>query len=338
MHRPVAYLLLALVLTTTAALAQAPDARVLYYSGNVRILTSGPPREVAIGMGLMAGDILQVGRGGSLQLSVNGKLFKYTQAGRIDMNFLLVSGAKESNPAVLKAMQMLGRSSLAAGRVKPQSAAGGTLGFAGRLLNLSAQEATIASYASIETEAREPSSVILLEPRSTAVTRGPVRFRWLSTSTDTLFQLLVHDRFGNEVFRAETGDTTVVWEGASQALFPESEYTWTLSGVHDPAVSASASFHKLNDIKGTIAEGGESQIRLELGSDNPALPLVLGAHFANNGCFGEAARWFTTAAEKNPHFYDDFMLLARAQYRGMMGMPEGEVREIYDNRGVLTSR
>src|SRR5688572_26439168 len=115
-----------------------------------------------------------------------------------------------------------------------------------------------------------------------------------------------------------------------------SEYSWTITRTDDSTRVITSTFHRLDDLRGMRTEGGESRIRMALGSENPALPVLLGAHFALQGCHSEASRQFTTAALRTPEHFDRFLRLAREQYAAM-GLTSTEL-EYVQTLGAMTMK
>lgn len=315
-------------LMTVAAFAGDPEITVLFYKGEVALETESGSQSLRIGQELSPNDNIRVGRGGSIQISINGKVVSFASrrtAHRIAD--ILGTVGDQTNPGVARAIE--------------------TLASATRLIEIDEHDASIPLLASldggavnaIESESSEPRPVkvvnaarlrnmrpVILEPRSTSVTRGPLRFSWLGASNVDTYLVRVRDRYNEEVLRYQTTDTTFVWEGAT--LFAESEYTWELSSVKDTLATVKADFRRLNDLAGMGVEGGESQIRLELGSKNPALPVLLGAHFASRGCYADAARYYLEGARLNPEHSALLLTLALDQYRGNMNVSDGDLKAI----------
>jgi hypothetical protein len=169
--------------------------------------------------------------------------------------------------------------------------------------------------------------MVILEPRSTAVLSGPVRLRWLRSPTSGGYIVSVKNYLGDEIFSRQTNDTEIVWSDAK--LPPEEIFTWTLTDTRNPLHNTGAYFHRLDDSTDAAVRVGESAIRKELGDDNPALPLVLGEYYSDNGCHGAAARYFTSGAAKSTQHYEEFMDRACDQYQFEMNMPADELRLVY---------
>lgn len=311
---------------TLAALAGDPVPQVLFYNGQVTLKTDAGEQAIRIGQELSPEDQVIVAKGSSLQISLNGKVVTLgARRGPQRVGDAIASVGEQSNPGVARAIE--------------------TLAGATRIFHILNDEAAIPLMASLDGGTGTPiadeadgvlalpktvhmarlrnSQPVILEPRMTAVTRGPLRFSWLGTSNIDTYLVRVFDRYNEEVFRYQTTDTTFVWEGAT--LFAESEYTWELSSASDTVRTIKASFRRLNDLAGMAVEGGESQIRLELGNNNPALPVILAAHFASRGCNADAARYYLEGARRNPEHASLLIALAVEQYRSSMGVSDSEL-------------
>jgi hypothetical protein len=313
-------------LLTLSASAGDPDIQVLFFNGEVALKTDGGEQSIRIGQELSADDQLLVGKGASIQVSVNGKVVVFGPRRTPQrVGDLIATVGDQSNPGVARSIETLA----AATRLIEINAeeesfpllasldGGGTTAVAQE------SEGTIALPTKIRVARLRNTQPVILEPRATAVTRGPLRFSWLGTSTIDTYLLRVRNRYDEEVFRTTTTDTAFIWEGAT--LFAESEYTWELSSVDDTLTPVKAGFRRLNDLAGMGVEGGESQIRLELGNNNPALPVILAAHFASRGCYADAARQYLEGARRNPQHAAMLVALAVDQYRNNMGVTESEL-------------
>jgi hypothetical protein len=320
----------ALFLTVTvAALADGPVIQVLFYNGPVTLKTDAGEQSIRIGQELSAEDQVLVAKGGSIQISINGKVVAF--------------GARRTPQRVGDALAKVGDQSNA-GVARSLE----TLASAAQMFQIQNDDESIPLLASLDGGTVMPVSEnsdgvltlpktvrmarlrnaqpVILEPRATSVTRGPLRFSWLGAANVDTYLVRVLDRYNEEVFRYQTSDTTFVWEGAN--LFAESDYTWELSSIHDTLTPLKANFRRLNDLAGMAVEGGESQIRLELGNNNPALPVLLAAHFAGRGCYADAARYYLEGARRNPEHAPMLIALAVDQYRSSMGVSDSELGAI----------
>lgn len=301
-------------IAAAAGAPRAPEVRVVYFSGDVSLVDTAGPLAISFGRSIDSIHTVVVARGGSVQLAVDGRLVEITRPGKIRRAEIIRRAKGEPNEELMAALRAIdvhadAVSSSAVGPAKMEAALVAALAPSSRAVGASAT-----------------GEIVPLEPRSTGVTRGPLRFRWLRSADSATYRVVVRDRFDVEVLRTETTDTTFVWESA--VLFAGSEYTWTIADVRDTSDVATATFHRLDDLRGMRLEGGESRIRLALGSENPALPLMLGAHFALHGCYGDAVRQFTTAALRTPEHFDRFLRLARTLYATNIGLTATELEHV----------
>lgn len=325
-----ASILLLFVALSATALAGDPVIQVLFYNGQVTLKNDGAEQSIRIGQELSIEDQILVGKGSSIQISINGKVATLG-ARRTPQRVgdALEKIGEQSNPGVARAIENLASATRLL-QIHHQEESIPLLasldGGAGAPIDEEAEEGILTLPKTVRMARLRNSQAVILEPRATAVTRGPLRFSWLAAANVDTYLVRVRDRYNEEIFRYQTADTTFVWEGAT--LFAESEYTWELSSVDDTLTPVKASFRRLNDLAGMGVEGGESQIRLELGNNNPALPVILAAHFASRGCHADAARYYLDGARRNPEHAQMLIALAVDQYRSNMGVPESEIDAI----------
>lgn len=297
------------------------EVRVIYFSGDVALRDTAGVVPIAFGVVVDSLHTVSVARGASLQLAVDGRVVTLERSGRYTRADIVRRASGEKNEELMAALRALAlKADITASAVSSPA----------RL-----QAAFVAAIAPTSRGARTSSTGMLvpLEPRATAVTRGPLHFRWLNDGSGATYRIVVRDRFGAEMLRHETKDTSAVWESA--VLFAGPEYTWSLARVEDSSDVVTSTFHRLDDLQGMRLEGGESRIRLALGSENPALPLALGAHFALFSCNGDATRQFTTAALRTPEHFDRLMRLARELYATSIGLSASELEHV-QTLGAIT--
>lgn len=336
---------LLLVLGTTALTAQTPTVRVLFYTGSVALNGGAKP---TIGQQVSGHDAFTLGAGATLQLSVNGKVIKFAQAARVVVADVIKRAGKGENAAVANTMRTLAAAS-SADKGQRTSQAGATRVEGGESeAAIKAREAAEAeARARAEAELRQRTGIenpidlagdlgtmanhnerlVILEPRSTAVPPGPVRFRWLRSASASRYVVSVKDHTGREIYRTETDDTTAAWDGT--VLEPEAIYEWTLTNARDESMSGKASFNRLSTAEAADVRNGVEAIRSALGADNPALGLMLGAFYGEHGCGGAAARCYTEAALATPEHYREFMQHAAAIYREPVGLDDEELRAVF---------
>ena len=328
--------------------AQETTVRVLFFTGNVTVKTSRGSQKAAIGQQLAPRDEVSIAKGGTLQLSINGKVIKYTQPAKVKVSEAIKRAGKGENVAVANTVRTLAAAS-GASREKRSSQAGATRATdssrltakekkrlkeeAKKAANDELRERTgiddpLGRAEEIATMITGKEDMIILEPRATAVSSAPLRFRWLRSPTAGSYIVSVKNYLGEEVYHMETPDTAVTWDAPK--LAPEAIYTWTLTDSRNNLHKTGALFHRLGDsLDATVLNGAEA-IRRELGADNPALPIILAAFYADNGCYGEAARFYTEAALASSQHYDDLMGRACEQYQYQMYMQEGEMKAIWE--------
>lgn len=307
--------------TASQKIVRPAEIRLIYYSGDVTVTDTAGVLPVAFGMLLDSTQNVVVGRGGSAQLAVDGRVVVLERTGRFGRTEIMRRVTGDRNEELMAALRALeAHSDFTSSTVVSPA-------------RLQAAVAAAIAPSARSQAASSTGMLVALEPRSTAVTRGPIRFRWLNDGSGATYRIVVRDRFDQEVLRHETADTSFVWESA--VLFAGSEYSWHLARIGDTASAVTSRFHRLDDLRGMRLEGGESRIRLALGSENPALPILLGAHFAVHGCYADAARQFTTAALKTPEHFDRILRLARDQYERNIGLSATEL-EYVQTLGAIT--
>lgn len=321
------------------AIGQNSTVRVVFFTGQVS--TKG--RSVSIGQELGRNDVVTVGSGATLQISVNGKVLRYNKATSVRVADAIRQAGSGENTAVANTVRTLAAAS-GAGSGGRASQAGATrlggdrqetterartsLDAAHQLANdeLSRRLGIDNALFKFESEVRNlygEDDMLILEPRSSATRLGAIRFRWLRSPTAGGYVVTVRDHVGDKVFETTTNDTTAVWE--SPALTPGVLYSWKLSDQRNSLHSVQAYFWQLDpDVDRTVTTGMAS-IRKELGDDNPAVPMVMGAYLQDNGLFGEAAREYVTGAEATPERYKDFMDRALDIYAYDIGMSVHEL-------------
>lgn len=334
-----------LVLGTTALTAQTPTVRVLFYTGSVSLNGAAKP---TIGQQVRGHDAFTLGPGATLQLSVDGKVIKFAQAAKVLVADVIKRAGKGENAAVANTMRTLAAASSAdKGQRTSQAGAtrveGGESEKAIRAREAAEAEARARADAAIRqrtgienpidlagnlgTLGNRNERLVILEPRSTAVPPGPIRFRWLRAANASRYVISVKDHTGQEIYRTETEDTTAAWDGTS--LAPEAIYEWTLTNARNEAMTGKTSFNRLPSADAAEVREGAEAIRKALGADNPALGLVLGAFYGEHGCGGTAARYYTEAALATPEHYREFMEHAVAIYREPIGLDDEELRAVF---------
>jgi hypothetical protein len=347
-HRTPLLLVLALVMiaTGTSTALATPVVRILFFTGNVSVKSGGTTNKARIGQMLEAKDEVTLTGNATLQLSVDGKVVKYTKPAKVKVADAIKRAGSGENLVVANTVRTLAGAS-GADRNDRTSVAGATraddssqiltqvrdkaVDEAGRTVEDEITRRTgIENPGQVLTDARNTLAgqpLLVLEPRSTAVPGGPITFRWLRNPDVTSLKVTVKDYMGEEVFSQTTTDTFVVWQNPT--LLPEAIYSWSLDDPGNVLRTASASFHQLSaDATGEL-QRGEADIKKELGKDNPALPLILGAYYSDHGCYGAAARAYTSGAMQTREHRDEFMERAVEEYRYNMFMTPEEVQRIY---------
>ena len=340
------YLGLFMCITFAASAAgYAQTVRVLYYTGDVKVVRGGSTTKARLGEQLKQKDKVKIGSSSSLQLSIDGKVLKYSKAMTLKVSDAISRAGKGENSVVANTARTLAGAS-GAGRNARTSVAGAT--------RASGEEKTGLAYIdSLEMEAVNTGSMrlnnelesmtgvgdpigvlrkaademksealIILQPRSTAVSPGPVRFRWKKAAGVKTYVVTVKNYLGDEVFRSETSDTTLLWN--EPGLEPEAIYTWRLNEKSSPSNAYGASFHRLSRSDSAILMQGIAGIIQELGPENPAVPLILGTFYSDIGCYGEAAETFTDGALASEDHAGTFWEMACEQYLFNMFVPVEE--------------
>lgn len=350
MHRHLLQFIIITLLAAASAAAQSTTVRILFYTGTVTVKAGKSSGQATLGQQLGAKDEITIGRGGTLQLSVNGKVIKYNQAGKVKVSDAIKRAGSGENAAVANTVRTLAAAS-GADREKRTSQAGATrINDSSKIVAEQKKRIQDDITTAANEELRDRTGIddplgkageasrlilgendmIILEPRSSAISSGPVRFRWLRSPTAGGYVVSVKNYLGEEVFHRESSDTSLLWE--SPSLAPDVVYTWSLMDARNNLHRTGTTFHRLADSADAAVRAGAEDIRRELGADNPAIPLVLGAYYADAGCHGEAARLFTEAAATSTQHYNEFMNRACEQYRYGMFMPEEEIIAVYRGR------
>ncbi|HVZ37994.1 MAG TPA: hypothetical protein VHI13_01860 [Candidatus Kapabacteria bacterium] len=341
------YTLTLLFALAVPAAAQNSTVRVLFYTGVVNVNGSSKP---SIGQQLGPKDELTVASGATLQLSVNGKVIKYSQPMTVRVADAVKRAGKGENAAVATTVRTLAAAS--SSNHDHTSQAGATRVEGGsEALDKAENSAKEDAREEADSRIREHTGLnggletaerlgsvfgnrnellVILEPRSTAISNGAVRFRWLRTAGVERYVVSVKDYVGNELFHTETSDTTATWDGKD--LIPEAIYSWSLSNAGDEQSRVEASFNRLSVAESAELSKASTSVQHELGDDNPALPLVLGALYADHGCHGEATRFYTSGAIATHEQSDEFMQRALEEYSGAIKLRDEEMKALYGQR------
>lgn len=314
--------------------AQSTTVRVVFYTGTVTVKA----RSIAIGQELSRSDVVAIGANATLQLSVNGKVLRYNKQTSLRIADAIRQAGNGENTAVANTVRTLaaasgaeaGRRTSQAGatrfdgdRAEATAAARVSLNDMRNLANqeLSKRLGIDNALFRFEEEVKSlygEDDMLILEPRACASTIGPILFRWLRSPTAGGYVVTVRDHLGDKVYEATTNDTSVVWNAPT--LVPGVLYSWKLSDQRNSLHSVQAHFWQLDQSSNAAVTAGLAAIRLELGNDNPALPLVTGAFLQDNACYGEASRAYVTGAEETPERYKDFVDRALDVYAYDLGM------------------
>lgn len=333
----------------TATASQAQTVRVLYYSGDVTVNRGTSSAKARLGEQLKKDDKVKIGASSSLQLSIDGKVLKYTKAMTLKISDAIARAGKGENSVVANSARTLAGAS-GAGRNARTSVAGATrasekdktgLAYIDSLEMEAVNTGSMRLNSKVESmtgisdpigmlrkasEEMQSEALIILQPRSTAVSPGPIRFRWRRTPTIDACIVSVKNHLDQEIFRQETSDTTLLWN--NPAVEPEAVYTWQLIEKANPSNAYSASFHRLSSTDSTILMSGLVSVMEELGTDNPALPLIMGTFYSDLGCYGEAAETFTQGALASEEHAGTYWELVCEQYLFNMFVPVEEAIKI----------
>lgn len=339
----------ALLMLLGLATAGAQTVRVLYYSGDVKVTSGGATGDARLGQHLKKEDRVKIGSGGSIQLSVDGKVLKYASPMTLKISDAIARAGTGENSVVANSARTLAGAS-GAGRSSRTSVAGATRAsekgkegyvYMDSLQTEAVNTGTMRLNSEVESitgigdaaglirkvaDGMKREALILLQPRSTAVSSGPVRFRWRKAPGVSTYVVSVRNYLGDEIFRSETADTTLVWN--DPVLDPEAIYSWSLTDGNSPSNNYGASFYRLPETENSILQDGIAGVRAELGEDNPALPLILGTFYSDNGCYGQAAEMFTQGALAGDEHRDIYWEMACEQYLYNMFIPVEEAFRI----------
>lgn len=341
--------LCACVFLLGVTVSRGQTVRILYYSGDVSVTSGGKTGDARLGQQLKKEDKVKIGSASSLQLSVNGKVLKYEKAMTLKISDAIARAGTGENSVVANSARTLAGAS-GAGRNARTSVAGATRAsgkgkegyvYLDSLQTDAVNTSTVRLNSEVETmtgigdasgiirkvaDGMKREAIIILQPRSTAVSSGPVRFRWKKAPGVTTYALTVRNYLGDEIFTSETADTTILWN--DPVLDPEAIYSWTLIDKENPKNNYGASFYRLSEMENSILQEGLNGVRAELGGDNPALPLILGTFYADNSCYGQAAELFTQGALAGDDHKETYWEMACEQYLYNMFIPVEEAFKI----------
>ena len=333
-----------LLLLVAALPAIADDAvRILFFTGDVTVKSGGSTTAPRIGQAVGKKDVIILKGNATLQLSVNGKVLKYNKPTQLKVADAIKRAGKGENEAVANSLRTLAAAS-GAGRESRTSEAGATRAIdSSQLIAAAERQALEAAQNEANSEVGRQLGVddpfgkaaglmdylrgdklIVLEPRSTAISSGPITFRWLRTPGVSRYSVTVRNYLGDELFKTTVSDTQAVWP--APMLQPEAVYTWTLQNEDNILNRSTSSFFQLSQQKQSELTSSEQALLKELGeSDDPATMMMLGALYADVGCYGQAARYFTLSAIKTPEHRQELLGMAREQYLYNIVMPEEDV-------------
>ncbi len=343
-------LLAALFVVGSSAPAAAQTVRVVFFSGSVTVKTGTRSAAPKLGQQLKSTDQVVVGSGGTVQLSVNGKVLRYAKPATVKVSDAIARAGTGENSVVANSVRTLAGAS-GAGRASRSSVAGATrageegkqtgyfdsvrtdaantgmMRVNGELSEMTGiSDALGALESAAERMKREP--VVILQPRSTAVTHDPILFRWKGSADITGYVITVQNYLGEEIYRTETTDTFHVWP-AGAGLEREAIYTWKVADRDRPGTRWGANFHLISEEEQKEIEEGRQAIITELeGEDNPALPILLGSFYSEHDLFGQAAELFTRGALTQPEHAGTYWEMACDQYVYNVYMPLEEAWKI----------
>src|SRR5688500_15535859 len=152
--------------TATPEAAKPAEVRVIYFSGDVTLLDTSGVRPISFGMLVDSMQAITVSRGGKVQLAVDGRVVDITRAGTVKRSEIIRRAKGDKNEELMAALRII--------------AAQGDFVASNAVSAARVQAAVVAAMAPSARVASASSTGIIvpLEPRSTAVTRGPLRFRW----------------------------------------------------------------------------------------------------------------------------------------------------------------
>ena len=342
-------LLLLTALSSTELAAQT--VRVAFFSGSVTVKSGTKSTKARLGQQVKKNDKVVVGRGATLQLSVNGKVLRYTKPATLKVSDVIKRAGSGENSVVANSVRTLAGAS-GAGRSSRTSMAGAT--------RVEGEGAETGYFDSIRTDAVNTStmringelseatgiddalglltravdemkreSIVILQPRSTGVTHDPLLFRWVGSADITTYVVTVMDHLGNEIYRAETKDTAHLWNEAAATLSREAIYTWRVADKDRPGNRWGATFHLISDENNKKMVEGKAALLEELGgTENPAHVMLLGSFYSDNDLYGQAAELFTTGAITQPEHAGTYRELACDQYLYNIFMPLEEAYRV----------
>ncbi len=342
-------LLLALFLLTPQQ-AEAQTVRVAFFSGTVNVKSGSTTSKARLGQQLKKNDRVIVGRGATLQLSVNGKVLRYTKKVTLKVSDVIKRAGNGENSVVANSVRTLAGAS-GAGRSSRTSMAGatrageegsqtgyfdsvrtdavntGTMRINGELSDITGIDDALGQL-SKASDRMKREAVVILQPRATAVTHDPLLFRWKGSSDISTYIVTVHSHTGEELYRVETTDTAHTWAGSS-SLEREAIYTWRVADRDRPSNKWGATFHLLSESENREVVEGRAAIVEELGGEeNPALVMLLGSFYSDNHLYGQAAELFTHGSVTQAEHAGTYQELACDQYLYNMYMPLEEVYKV----------
>lgn len=327
----------------------AQTVRVAFFSGSVTVKSGSTTAKARLGQQVKGDQKIVVGQGATLQLSVNGKVLRYTTPATLSVPDVVKRAGSGENSVVANSVRTLAGAS-GAGRSSRTSMAGatraegevetgyfdslqtdavntGTMRINGELSDATGIEDALGLLTKTADRMKR-ESIVILQPRSTGITQDPILFRWVGSADITTYVVSLQDDKGDEVYRAETKDTAHIWDGAA-TLAKETIYTWRVADKDHPGNRWGATFHILSNAENTRVVEGRTALMTELGgAENPAHVLLLGSYYSDNDLYGQAAELFTTGALTQSEHAGTYRELACDQYLYNIFMPLEEAYRV----------
>ncbi len=327
----------------------AQTVRIAFFSGSVSVKSGTKSVKARLGQQVKSDQKIVVGKGATLQLSVNGKVLRYAKPETLSVADVVKRAGSGENSVVANSVRTLAGAS-GAGRSSRSSMAGatraegetetsyfdsvqtdavntGTMRINGELSDATGLDDALGVLTKAADRVKR-ESIVILQPRSTGITHDPILFRWIGSADITTYVVTIQDDKGDEVYRAETTDTAHIWDGAA-GLAKEAIYTWRVADKDHPGNRWGATFHLLSETENRSVVEGRTALMTELGGEeNPAYLLLLGSYYSDNDLYGQAAELFTTGALTQPEHAGTYRELACDQYLYNIFMPLEEAYRV----------
>lgn len=136
-------------------------------------------------------------------------------------------------------------------------------------------------------------TMLILEPRVSALLSGRPRFAWRAVGGATRYKVTVTNDDG-PVWSREATDTTLAYPGDADSLAGGFDYSWEVKAMSDtgPLRGEESSFHVMADGEADQVRDHLADIQKATGDGSEAGRFLAGSYLVGRGLYADAARQF----------------------------------------------